>query len=171
MNTAELRVHIDAYLNLRGSLGFADGDHRILLAGTVELRGSTGVLLADPHTGDLGMDQCRFASLWSSWTENAPDPSALFSETSQSQRPRYRGAWTGPIAAPATPEAPFVFERGDHQAPVSHVSIMETRFAIAKDSLLDHWSARQHGAPRRRSDRSNGRRCSFRLRSSPTSYP
>src|SRR5665647_1973407 len=57
----------------------ADGDHRILLAGTVELRGSAGVLLADPHTDDLGMDQCRFASLRSPWTENTPDPGALFS--------------------------------------------------------------------------------------------
>src|SRR5438552_14481787 len=86
----------------------ADGDHGILLAGTVELRGSAGVLLAYPHTDDLGMDQCRFASLRSLWTENAPDPSTLFSETSQSQRSRHRSSWTGPIAAPATPEAPLV---------------------------------------------------------------
>ena len=56
MNTAELRVHIDAYLNLRGSLGLQTeftGYYLRELSNYVE---STGVLLADPHTDDLGMD-------------------------------------------------------------------------------------------------------------------
>src|SRR5260370_42481329 len=134
----------------------ADGDNRILLAGTGKLRGSAGFPLADPHTDDLGMDQCRFASLRSAWTENAPDPSALFSETSQSQRSRHRSAWTGPIAAPATPEAPLVLGPRNHRAPAGHASVVGTRLVIATDSLLDHRIARQHWAPRRRIDRSNG---------------
>src|SRR5216683_1236831 len=113
----------------------ADGDHRILLAGTVELRGSTGVLLADPHTDDLGMDPCRFASLRSPWTENAPDPSALFSETSQSQPSRHRSAWTGPIAAPATPEAPLVLGRRNHRTPAGHASVVGTRL-VYRNGLL-----------------------------------
>src|SRR5207237_7155499 len=139
--------------------------------GTVGLRGSERFLVAYPHADDIGLDRCRFASLWSSWAANAIDPGTLFSETPQGQCSGDGSAWTGPIAAPATPEAPSVFERAARQAPASHLSIMETRFAIATDSLLHHWSARQHGAPRRRSDRSNGRRCSFRLTSSPTSHP
>src|SRR5258708_27122111 len=80
-------------------------------------------------------------------------------------------AWTGPIAAPATPEAPLVLGRGNHQAPAGHASVVGTRLVVATDSLLDHRIARQHWAPRRRSDLSNGRRCSLRLRSSPTLYP
>src|ERR1039458_6519121 len=131
---------------------FPDGVQILQSAGIVGLRRSQRFLVAYPHADDIGLDRCRFASLWSSWAENAIDPSTLFSEIPQSQCSGDGSAWTGPIAAPATPEAPSVFERGDHQAPASHFSIMETRLAIATDSLLHHWSARQHGAPRWRSD-------------------
>ena len=62
-------------------------------------------------------------------------------------------------------------EKRGYKAPASHLSVVETRFLIATDSLFDYRIARQHGAPCRRSDRSNGRRCSLRLRSSPTLYP
>src|SRR5450631_1421453 len=36
-----------------------------------------------------------------------------------------------------------------------HASVVGTRLVIATDSVLDHRIARQHRAPRRRSDRSN----------------
>src|SRR3984893_14033638 len=149
---------------------FPDGVRILQSAGTVGLRRSERVLVAYPHSDDIGLDRCRFASLWSSWAENATDPCTLLSETPQSQPSGHRSAWTGPIAAPATPEAPFVLGRGNRQTPASHLSVVETRFVITADSVLYHRLARQHGAPRRRSDHSNGRRCSLRLRSSPTLY-
>src|SRR5260370_42283672 len=150
---------------------FPDRVRILQCAGTVGLRRSERFLMAYPHPDDIGLDRCRCASLWSSWAENATDPCTLFSETPQSQRSRHRSTWTGPIAAPATPEAPFVLGRRNRQTPASHLSVVDTWFLIATDSLLDHRIARQHGAPCRRSDRSNGRRCSLRFRSSPTSYP
>jgi hypothetical protein len=166
MNTAEFRVHIDAYLNLRGSLGLQTeitGYYLRELSNYVEAQGfswpiRTQTILewisaASPHCGLSGQRtrltqaRCFLKHLKAS----VPD--------------------TGPIAAPATPEAPLVLGRRNHRAPAGHAPVVGTRLVIATDSLLDYRIARQHWAPRRRSNRSNGRRCSFRLRSSPTLYP
>ena len=170
MNPAQFRVHIEAYLNLRSSLGFQteyESYNLRELADYVEAKGFSWPIRTQTildWIGDAAL-HCGLPGQRMRLTHARCFLRHLKACVPETEVP------TGPIAAPATPQAPSVFERGDHQAPASHRSIMETRFAIATDSLLHHWSARQHGAPRRRSDRSDRRRCSFRLRSSPTSYP
>src|SRR5258708_34243950 len=63
-----------------------DGVRILQSAGAVGLRRSERFLVAYPHADDIGVDQCRFASLWSSRAENATAPCTLVSGTRPSQR-------------------------------------------------------------------------------------
>ena len=170
MNTAELRVHIDAYLNLRGSLGWQTeitGYYLRELSNYVEARGfswpiRTQTILewisaASPHCGlpgqrtRLTQARCFLKHLKASVPDTeVPGPGLL------PHQPRPKPRWYSAEEITELQQATL--------------RLWEPGLVIATDSLLDHRIARQHWAPRRRSDRSNGRRCSLRLRSSPTSY-
>ena len=171
MNSAQFRVHIEAYLNLRSSLGFRtefESYNLRELADYVEANGFSWPIRTQTILDWIGAAalHCGLPGQRMRLTQ-----ARCFLRYLKASVPETEVPGPGLLPRQPRPKPRLYSKRGDHQTPASHLSVVEARFAIATDSLLHHWSARQHGAPRRRSDRSNGRRCSLRLRSSPTLYP
>ena len=127
MNPAQFRVHIEAYLNLRSSLGFQtefDSDNLRELSDYVESEGFSW-----PIRTQTILDwqaRCFLRHLKASVPETeVPGPGLL------PRQPRPK---------------PRLYSNEEiiklQQATSQLFSTMETRFAIAADSLLHHWSAR-----------------------------
>src|SRR5438552_2943842 len=138
MNTAELRVHIDAYLNLRGSLGLQTeitGYYLRELSNYVEAQGfswpiRTQTILewisaASPHCGlsaqrtRLTQARCFLKHLKASVPDTeVPGPGLL------PHQPRPKPRWYS--------------ARRNHRTPAGHASVVGTRLVIATDYFLDH---------------------------------
>jgi len=171
MNPAQFRVHIEAYLNLRSSLGFQteyESYNLRALSDYVEAKGFSWPIRTQTILDWIGAAalHCGLPGQRMRLTQARCFLRYLKASVPETEVP-------GPGLLPHQPRPkPRLYSNQEITKLQQATSPLWKPGSLSqRDSLLDHWSARQHGAPCRRSDRSNDRRCSSRLRSSPTSYP
>jgi hypothetical protein len=141
MTPESLRLHIDAYLELRRSLGFHTPpqahhlrellDYVLAQGFSWPLRTQTILDWISAAAVGCGLPGQRMRRI------NA----RCFLKHLKASAPDTEVPGPGLLPRQPRPQPSFVLRRGDRYAPASHLPVMGTRFVVATDSLLDFFAS------------------------------
>ena len=156
MTLEQLRLHLEDYLKLRGSLGLQTPPVRYNLRGLTDylegkefewpIRTQTILDWIDAASADCGLYGQKMRLVHA----------RCFLKHLQASVPDTECARHELIAESPATQTPTLLQRGDCQTSASDFSAMETRLIVASDAVFDHRLACQHRASRWRRGRSHG---------------